>query len=187
MKKTEIICITDRSGSMSSIKSDVEGGFNAFIDEQRKLPGEARVTMVEFDDTVSTAYQARQLQEVPAMTLRPRGSTALLDAIGTTLNTQGARIAGEKWADLVIVVIITDGQENASREFSGQRIKEMIGHAESTGWKFIFLAANQDAFAAGDALGINATHTRGFQASAAGVKSAYAHTTQSVTSLRSAP
>lgn len=182
--KTEIIMITDRSGSMSSIRGDTEGGFNAFIESQKAVAGEARVTSVIFDQNIETQYQAMPLAEVPNFYLQPRGSTALRDAIGQTLAVQGKRIHDENWADLVIVTILTDGQENASREYSAQQIKEMITHAEQYNWKFIFLAANQDAFAAGSSYGISANQTRGFAANAAGTKSAYADISSMTTSLR---
>jgi len=182
--KTEIIMITDRSGSMSSIKRDAEGGFNNFIEEQKKVGGEVRVTSVIFDSQVETQYEKLDLQAVPQFTLMPRGSTALQDAIGQTLNVQGKRIHDENWADLVIVTILTDGEENASREYSAQQIKEMITHAEQHNWKFIFLAANQDAFQAGAAYGISANTTRGFAANAAGTKSAYADISSMTTALR---
>lgn len=183
--KTEIIVITDRSGSMTSIKKDADGGFDTFIAEQRLVPGECRVTQIMFDDKVETQYAAKALADVPPLNLQPRGSTALLDAIGQALNTQGARIKAEAWAELVIVTIITDGGENASREYSRDQIKTMIEHAEMNGWKFVFLAANQDAFAAGGSLGINPLYTKNFAATAAGTQQAYASTSATVRSLRS--
>lgn len=182
--KTEIIVITDRSGSMASIKKDADGGFDTFIAEQRLVPGECRVTQIMFDDKVETQYAAKALADVPPLNLQPRGSTALLDAIGQALNTQGARIKAEAWAELVIVTIITDGGENASREYSRDQIKTMIEHAEKNGWKFVFLAANQDAFAAGGSLGINPLYTKNFAATAAGTQQAYASTSATVRSLR---
>lgn len=188
--KTEIICITDRSGSMSSIRSDAEGGFNQFIEDQKKVAGEARVTSVVFDNVVETQYEARPLQNVGKFTLEPRGTTALLDAIGMTLNTQAARIKAEGWADKVIVIIVTDGHENASREYTRERIKEMIEHAEKNGWVFVFLAANQDGFSTGNTLGVgkfSGVTGQSFAATSVGTRSMYDSVSAQTANLRADP
>lgn len=184
--KTEILVITDRSGSMAPIAPDVIGGYNQFLKEQREVPGEARVTFTQFDHEYAIVYQAKVLADAPnldAGTYMPRGSTALNDAMGRTLNEQGARIASEKWADLVVVCVITDGGENASREYTGPKVAEMVKHAEANGWKFVYLAAGQAAMATAANLGIAA---QGFAASAAGTAGAYAATSSTLRSLRTA-
>jgi Mg-chelatase subunit ChlD len=186
--KAEIICIADRSGSMQSIRNDVIGGFNSFLKDQQSVPGEARMTYTQFDAEHEVVYQGKPLSEAPQLddkTFVPRGSTALLDAIGMTMNTQGKRIAEEKWADKVIVCIITDGGENASKEYKLDQIKSMIEHAQKNEWSFIFLAANQDAFAVGSTMGISAATTMNFSANAAGTAQAYASTSAMTRSLRS--
>lgn len=183
---TEIIIITDRSGSMHSIKNDCIGGCNAFIEDQRKEPGNCRVTSVIFDSVVETQYEGVPIADVPKFKLEPRGSTALFDAIGTTLETQGKRITAEGWAHLVIVVIITDGFNNASTMFTAERINEMITHAQDHEWKFVFLAANQDAFASGATLGINAASTMGYAATSEGTRSVYSTASTMSSSFRSA-
>lgn len=186
--KCEIICITDRSGSMSSIKADVIGGFNSFLADQKTVPGEARMTFAQFDDKYEVVYEAKPLSEAPELTsatFTPRGSTALMDAIGQTMNVQGARIAKENWAEKVIVCIITDGGENTSREFTQPQIKTMIEHAQKNEWSFIFLAANQDAFAVGAGYGISGATTANFAASAVGTAQAYASTSSMTRSIRS--
>lgn len=187
---TEIIVITDRSGSMESIRKDANAGFDAFIREQKEIPGACRVTQIMFDTQVETQYTAKPLAEVPPLNLQPRGGTALMDAIGQALNVQGARIASEKWAELVVVTIITDGGENSSREYTQPQIKTMIEHAEKNGWKFIFLAANQDGFSVATAYGIG-THSgivgQSFAANAAGTRAAYASHSSITGSLRSTP
>jgi len=185
--KTEIIVVTDRSGSMASIREDANGGFASFIEEQKKVEGEARVTQIMFDDRIETQYEAKPLSEVPPLNLEPRGTTALLDAIGSALNVQGKRIHDEGWADLVIVTIITDGGENASKEYTAEQIKAMIQHAEKHNWKFVFLAANQDAFQTGAQYGINPQFTRNFAANSVGTMTAYQDMSTSVASLRSQP
>jgi uncharacterized protein YegL len=185
---TEIIVITDRSGSMASIREDANGGFDQFIREQKEVPGACRVTQIMFDNVVETQYTAKPLAEVPPLDLQPRGSTALLDAIGQALNVQGARIAADKWAQLVVVTIITDGGENASKEYTREQIKTMIEHAEKNGWKFVFLAANQDGFAVGQSYGIG-THSgiagQTFAANSVGTQAAYASTSSITRDLRS--
>jgi Mg-chelatase subunit ChlD len=186
--KTEILVITDRSGSMSSIANDVIGGYNRFLQDQKAQPGEARLTYAQFDDRYEVVHAARPISEVSELDSRtfvPRGMTALFDAIGRTLNEQGERIAREKWAELVVVCIITDGQENASREYSKTRIQEMVKHAESNGWQFLFLAANQDAFGAAQSFGSAAKYAGNFQANAAGVAMAYGSTSATLSALRS--
>lgn len=185
--KTEIITITDRSGSMNTIRQDVIGGFNSFLAEQKALPGEGRMTFTQFDDHYQVDYQGRDLQSTPQLTSTtfvPRGWTALYDAIGRTLNEQGARIARENWADLVIVCIITDGEENKSREYTLAQIQTMTAHAEANGWKFVYLAANQDAIAAAQRIGLRQAVASNFTADSIGTKSAYATTSLSVTNMR---
>ena len=106
--------------------------------------------------------------------------------IGRALNEQGQRIKGENWAEKVIVCILTDGQENSSSEFTRDQIKTMIEHAEKHGWSFVFLAANQDAFATGAQIGIAAAHTASFDATGKGTQAAYATMSDTTRSLRGA-
>lgn len=186
----EIITITDRSGSMDKLRDDVIGGYNTFIEEQKGVPGEARLTHVQFDGAHSTLYQAIPLADAPALTRAtyvPGGSTALMDAIGHTLEVQGKRINEQGWADKVIVNIITDGEENCSREYKLEQIKTMIEHAQGRNWSFVFMAANQDAFKVGASYGISGATTANFTASGAGMRDAYGSTSAMVTELRSAP
>jgi len=182
---TEILCINDRSGSMQSIRSDAEGSFNAFIDRQKQIPGEARVTLAIFDDAYEVVYKAEPIEHVPHYVLVPRGCTALFDAIGRTLNEQGKRIAQEKWAQVVIVSILTDGMENASKEYTLDRVKEMIAHAESQGWKFIWQAANLDALQLARSLGSHSVMVNSVTADAFGMASTQAYSSTAVESLRS--
>lgn len=186
-KNTEIIAITDRSGSMQSIAKDVIGGYNRFIAEQKLVEGEAKVTFIQFDDKYELVYEAKSLKKVSELTsetYKPRASTALFDAIGMTLEAQGKRIHDEAWADCVIVTIITDGEENSSKEYTQDRIKEMITHAEKHGWLFVFLAANQDAFATGASFGISAGGTFNYAATSVGTRSAYDSMSLSTTTAR---
>jgi len=167
--KDEIICIIDRSGSMDKIRSDAEGGFNAFITEQKKVEGAgANVTIVEFDNTTATICERIDIQDVESYVLKPRFGTALYDAIGMTIN--GSDYTGE---GKVIVVIVTDGDENASQEYSQESVFKLISERKEQGWEFLFLAANQDAMTTGMGLGMDANTSINFNATSKGMADAY--------------
>ena len=155
---TDITMVIDRSGSMQSIQSDAEGGINSFIEQQKQEPGEANLTLVQFDTEYEFVHSGVPIQQVPAFKLVPRGSTALLDAVGRAINETGARLAATDESQrpgLVVFVIVTDGEENSSHEFTRYQIRMMVEHQQSAyNWQFTFLAANQDAFAAGGSMGI---------------------------------
>jgi hypothetical protein len=155
---TDITMVLDRSGSMQSIKDDTIGGFDAFISEQRRVPGRCTVSMVQFDNVYEEVYTGRDLADVPSLTLVPRGSTAMLDAIGRAVNATGARLAAmpeNARPGTVIVGIMTDGLENASREFTYAMVKAMIEQQEHVyGWTFMYMGANQDAIEVGASLGV---------------------------------
>jgi Mg-chelatase subunit ChlD len=151
--KTEIIVVADESGSMQSVMDDANGAFSNFLAEQRDVPGEARVTLVKFANHTHMVYQGQDIRTAQALNLKPRGNTALYDALGLTITTQQDRIKKEGWADLVIFVVSTDGQENASVEYTLDAIKALTQLAEGAGWKFIYLMSNQDAFTQSRAMG----------------------------------
>lgn len=189
--KTEIICILDRSGSMSSMLTETIGGFNSFISEQQKVKGKAKVTLVQFDNVYEVLYAGVKLKDVPLLdtnTFKPRGMTALLDAIGKTLTEQKARIETEKWADKVIVVILTDGHENASQEFSTANVKHLTQVAQTEGWSFIYLGANQDAIEAAQKFGIDTKSVlnmvSGYAATGDGMRGATRLYSNSVATMR---
>lgn len=182
MKKdsTEIVCVLDRSGSMGAIRSDAVGGFNAFLDDQKSLPGEARFTLVLFDHDYDLVHDATDIQGVPHLdenTYSPRGTTALLDAIGRTIDDVGKRLSEtpeDERPSRVIVSILTDGLENASRDYDNGRISEMISHQqEKYGWEFIFLAANQDAMATARSMSIRRENTISYEATPDGIREAH--------------
>jgi hypothetical protein len=156
---TDITVVMDRSGSMASCHADAEGGLNHFVDEQKKQPGDAAFTLAQFDNRYEVVHQAVPIRMVPRCTLSPRGSTALLDAIGRAMTETGQRLAAMNEADrpgLVVFVIVTDGQENASCQYSLGKIREMIRHQQDVyKWQFTYLGANQDAFAEADSMGIS--------------------------------
>jgi len=170
--------VLDRSGSMESIRDDVIGGMNAFFEEQRKVPGDCKVTIVQFDSIYETVCQNTPLVQVPLFNREnyvPRGSTALLDAIGRTLNTIEAETAQDK-PDKIYFVIVTDGAENSSVEFTDRsKIFQMISERrQNSAWEFIFLAANQDAISEAANYGISAANALNFVNNPASTQGTYA-------------
>lgn len=174
---TEIVLIVDSSGSMGRIQADTEGGINTFIEEQKKVPGECKVTLVTFSTRHKEQYVGKDIAEVPKFTLVPSGNTSLLDAIGHTINTVGARLSSlkeEERPSKVIFVISTDGEENSSREFNRTQVFEMIQHQTNKySWDFVFLGANQDAIAVGNSLGISAQRSVTYAANSIGTQGLY--------------
>lgn len=182
-KPVEIVVVVDRSGSMESIRNDAIGGFNAFLEEQKGLKGKANLTLVLFDDKYEVVYDSVDIQDVEPMTrdtLVPRGMTAMNDAIGKSLSN--LEVKNPKKA---IIVILTDGAENASKEWTGPQVKVKVEAAKTKGWEIVFLAANIDAAATAGAYGMNQGSARGFAANAGGVMNASRVMTQFVTSYRS--
>ena len=155
---TDITLVVDRSGSMQEIRSDAEGGVIAFIENQAKEPGEALLTIVQFDTEYEFLCKGVPISQAPEFKLEPRGGTALLDAIGRAMIETGQRLeamAEQNRPGLVIFVVMTDGQENSSHEFSKAKIKEMTQlQQEKYGWHFTFLGADQDSFAEAQEMGI---------------------------------
>ena len=162
--RTEIVIVLDRSGSMSSCATDTIGGFNHFIQEQKNAPGEAFLTLTQFDTEYEIVHDCKPIKEIPNLDFHPRGGTALLDAIGRTVIATKERFKTQRpGPDVVLFVIITDGQENSSKEFKRDAINAMIKESEATDkWRFIFLGANQDAFAEGGSLGVRGTSTMNY-------------------------
>lgn len=163
MKKdyTHITVIVDKSGSMAGTVTDTIGSLNSFVAKQKEVAGTCSYQLVQFDHEVEVGEFYKTLTDVPLLTTdtyRPRGNTALLDAIGVTINSLGDRLAKTPETDRpskVIVVILTDGEENWSKEFNGDKINKMINHQQSKyGWEFVFLGANQNAITVGTSLGI---------------------------------
>lgn len=158
---TEIMCIIDKSGSMSPRKADAIGGFNSFIEEQKKLPDDAYLTLVLFDTEVNTVHESVNIKSVPPLddkTYSPSGCTALLDAVGDGIDRLGARLSSlneNDRPDKVLVVILTDGEENSSHKFTKQQIKDKIELQSGTyKWEFVYLGANQNSFAEASSIGI---------------------------------
>lgn len=184
----DITVVLDRSGSMESIKSDTIGGFNTFLQEQKDTLDEGDLlTLVQFDDQYEVVHDAVPLEKVEPLddkTFVPRGWTALLDALGRSINSTGARLAAMKEEDRpkkVIFVIVTDGLENRSKEFKHKQIMEMIEHqSEKYSWDFIYLGANQDAIKVGNSLGIATSDSMTYAATSSGTRGAWKGFAQSV-------
>jgi len=162
---THITVILDRTGSMESIRDDTVGGFNTFIKNQKAEPGTATLTLVQFDsqDPYEVIHHFKPIGEIPELTrdtFVPRGSTPLLDALGRGINDLETCLGGieeEVRPSKVVMVVVTDGQENSSREFHKDQIEKMIKErTEKNGWQFVFLSADLAAIGDAQALGIHA-------------------------------
>ncbi|MCC6846469.1 MAG: hypothetical protein LC116_10625 [Bacteroidetes bacterium] len=177
---SHITCIIDRSGSMQSIKSDAIGGFNSFLENQKKLPGRAELSLILFNHEYAKICDSIPLDKVEPLndeTYCPDGFTALLDAVGRAIDELGTSLnllPENERPGKVILAILTDGEENSSRIFTRDQIFEKITHQQTVySWKFIFLAANQDAIQTGGKLGIASSQSICFDASEEGIHQAY--------------
>lgn len=190
---TEIIFILDRSGSMASLVDDTIGGYNAYITSQQKEPGEAYLTTVLFDDRYTLLHDHVNIQEVKPLTNNeyfPAGCTALMDAIGRTINSVGERLSNtpeEERPAHVIFVITTDGYENSSHEFTKEQVKQMIRHQEEKySWQFIFIGAGIDAYAEAESIGLGGSHAMSVSKSSFGAQSMYSSVTFASSAIRGA-
>ena len=185
----EIACIIDESGSMESTKSASIEGYNSFLKQQQELPGEAKFSLVFFNTVDRMVYNAVDLHYAAPLTdmsYRPYGGTALYDAVGRTIDSLGERFSSAaRKPDKVVFVILTDGEENSSRSYTKQMVADKIKHQkEKYAWEFIFLAANQDAFATGSGLNIPQYSTFNYVATEAGTRDAYAVASASLSNFR---
>lgn len=187
---TRIAIILDRSGSMESCKESTVSGFNEFIRTQRELPGEAMVKLVQFDDRYEIVFDMnlKLCPELTQNTFVPRGSTALLDAQGRTIVELGRELAAlpeQERPSKVIVVTLTDGLENASKEYNLEKIGEMIREQrDKYNWDFVFLGANQDAIQTAAAMNIPAPSAMSYSASKAGIAATMAAASRYVGAAR---
>lgn len=194
MKKglTEIVFILDKSGSMQSIKTDAIGGFNAFLEEQKKVEGSANMTVILFDSYVHTLVDGKDIQEVEGLTEQtfvPSGMTALLDAIGVGIDNLSKRLSEteeDSKPENVIFAIMTDGHENVSEEYTHSIIKTKIENMQrEKDWEFLFLGANIDAVGTARGLGIKDNLSMNFVADAKGVGDVYSAMGTTTTLFRS--
>jgi uncharacterized protein YegL len=189
---TQITIVLDRSGSMSTVRDATISGFNEFVEAQRKAPGEANLTLIQFD--TENAYEVvfdRPIAETPklsAETYIPRGGTPLHDALGRTITQLGAKLQKmpeAKRPAKVVIVIMTDGLENSSHEYTAPQIAEMIKHQRETyKWEFLFLGANQDAILTGEKLNIPGANSVTYAHSTVGTQSVIAATARNVGTFR---
>jgi hypothetical protein len=182
LQQTEIVVVLDRSGSMRSIDKATVEGFNKFLDEQKNSDGEAFITLVQFDDRYEMNYQSISVKDADSLVLNetfiPRGGTALLDAVGKTIEEL-------KTDRDVVFVIITDGDENASKTYKREAIMKMIETQTNEGWKFLFLAANQDAIKAGGSIGIRGTNSVNYSSNDISTANVFASVSDNLKQYRS--
>ena len=196
MKKglTEMVFIIDKSGSMEGLEKDTIGGFNSMLKEQQAVEGEAVVTTVLFDNRYELLHDRIDIRAVSPLTEKNYtvgGNTALLDALGKTIRKirdVQEHTAENYRAEKVLFIIITDGEENASREYSAERIKARIEYQKQKyGWEFVFFGANMDAVLEAEKLGISAEYAQNYRADASGTSTAYSAISAISTAYRGAP
>jgi uncharacterized protein YegL len=191
---TELVFILDRSGSMEGLESDTIGGFNSMLTKQQAEPGECRITTVLFDNQYDILHDRIDIKAVNPITDKEysvRGSTALLDAIGKTINKISSvqKNTTKKFrAEKVLFVITTDGMENASHEFDYDKIKSMIERKKSkSNWEFIFLGANIDAIDVANRFGVPQSRAQNFHNDSEGIELNYYVLSETISSYRAAP
>ncbi|SHK68402.1 hypothetical protein SAMN05216582_11261 [Selenomonas ruminantium] len=187
----QIICILDRSGSMRHLAEDTIGGYNSFLAKQRQEKGAAEVTTVLFDDKYDKIVEAADIKTVPELTAKEyyaRGMTALLDAVGRTVMDTVNRMDKDGVCPArrrVLFLIMTDGKENDSKEYSKADIKSMIETAaKEYNWNFIFMGANIDSVSEAQSIGIGADHAIDYDHNSSGVRQSFLRMDAAVTEMR---
>jgi Mg-chelatase subunit ChlD len=186
-KSTLLVLIVDRSGSMESIREDMEGGIKALLSEQAKEKGKCLVTLAQFDDHYELVADRVTVAKLDSFRLVPRGMTALLDAIGRTISHVRAQVQAldpAKRPDHVVVAVITDGLENASQEWSHLQVMDSVKARIAEGWHFTYLGANQDAIAEGRNMGVAPDASLTYAATATGTREAMSATSASLGRMR---
>lgn len=188
-----VFFVLDRSGSMSQIASDVIGGFNSFVNDQRREAGECLLTLIQFDsqDVREVVLDAAPIGAVPPLddsTFVPRSATPLYDAMGhaiadATIRAERRRGAGDA-PEEILFVTFTDGLENSSCEYDRDKVFDLIRKREESGWTFAYLGANQDAYEAGGGIGVAAGSTQNFVADTKGTRLAFSSTSASLSRMR---
>ena len=180
--RVKIWFLLDRSGSMGHLVEDVIGGFNQFVTEQAAKPGKARLTAVQFDgtDPFEVIFDAHRVTQVPALTsttYQPRGVTPLYDAIGRLIARADDRIADRKTRNSPVedqlVIVFTDGLENASREFDRAQVFDLIKDRTDQDWTFVFMGANQDSYGEGHKMGLVDGNVQDYDATGESVAHAF--------------
>ncbi len=186
--RTEICILIDRSGSMQQNRDAHQEGIKQFVKEQGELEGEVRFTLVQFDSQApfEVVYEQLLPDAVPDYQLQPRGMTPLYDAIGKTVQHIRGLIEPLQPKPQTILVIVTDGLENASTEWTKQAVQELLAECEQQDWSVVYLAANVDAFQTGAAMGMAAQQTSGYLNTPLGTHSVYSSVSANVKRSRSA-
>ena len=188
---TELVFILDRSGSMNGLEEDTIGGFNSLVEKQRNIEGKCFVTTVWFDGEVETLHDRIELNEIPLMTKKDyyvRGCTALIDAIGKTIDhisTIHKYAREEDIPEKTLFVIITDGLENASHHYCAESVRKTIKSKEKKGWEFLFIGANIDAVSTARTYGISEDNAVDYIADKKGSRVVYDSVCAAVGSVRS--
>jgi hypothetical protein len=185
---TECVIVLDRSGSMASIAGDVEGGFNQFIADQKLVPGELKVTLVQFDSLYEIVHNGVSVHDVGKLNFVPRGCTCLLDAVGRAIVETGKRLADmaeHERPHKVLFMVITDGYENSSTEFTKEQIRTMIERQTNVySWTFIYLGAGHDAFHEANSYGFASGNTMSFARSAISATTGYRSLSRKTSEVR---
>lgn len=182
LKETDVVVVLDRSGSMSSNKNDHQEGLQSFIAKQKDLP-KSFLTFVQFDDVApfELVYDNVPMDKVRNISIEPRGTTPLLDAIGNTV----AYIDKQNRNRDVIFLIVTDGMENASKEYNHQSVRDLINAKKKNGWQFVFVGTNFDVLTTGSSLGFDRYKNVSFSNTAGSIKAAYDYSGIKFNSYRS--
>lgn len=187
--KTDLNILIDISGSMASIKADMEAALDKFIEEQQANTAECRVSLYRFDDKFETAFENIALANVQKMTITPRGGTDIYTGVGRAINAIQARVDkldSDERPDVTLLVIITDGQHNHNGEYSNELTKKLVEEKTAAGWKLVYLGANQDAVLAAQNIGINMGSTMTYATSTAGLNATSSVLCNAVRSYRAA-
>jgi len=183
---SEIVVVLDRSGSMHGIKDDIIGGFNSFVKDQRS---NSKITLIQFDtqNSYEVIYEAKNANKAPKLTSKqyvPRAGTPMNDAIGRAITETGQRLSDIKRKDRpsnVVMVIISDGMENASKEYTAKDVAKMIKHQTNKyDWQFVYLGANQDAILEGSKRGISNHNSGTWDPTSKGIREAFKGTASNV-------
>src|SRR6476469_7085618 len=182
---THVLCVVDRSGSMAGVDKDMRGGLDTFFAEQAKEDGKCLVDYVQFDSEYEKVFEDKDVANAKAV-LQPRGSTALLDALGRSVTELGEKLAAKSEGERpghVIVVVVTDGYENASHDWTREKVKELVERQQDEwNWVFTFLGANMDAVAEGASYGVKGGTSLTYSTASAG--QTFSSLSQSVTRTR---
>ena len=184
---TLLVLVVDRSGSMQTIRDDMEGGIAALLKEQAQQPGKCRVTLAQFDTEYELVWRAVPIAEIDHYQLMPRGNTALLDALGRTIGevkSELAALPAVERPEHIVFAVVTDGMENASTEWTRDKVMSAVKEQMDAGWHFTFLGANQDAIREGGNLGMVAAASLTYDAAPDASRAAMTALSASVARLR---